>query len=294
MPFDHGAYGLTAVVDGDLHSDEEGREHRSDVAENQRRYEATAVRATRFAVRTINVHIEFKLVRSRSEQVLDASTGSERIMRRSINTCVHAIGRYPFPVTVENNMTTSSLGILPATIAVFALLAIGAIAADMLSHRNTRTISLRRATLWSIFWVAVSLAFAGYLWVAHGKDAASLFVAGYALEKVLSIDNLFVFVAIFTWFKVPDALRHHVQYRGIAGAIVFRLAFAAIGTGLLSLGPWVELAFAAIVAWTAVMLLRSSDSEERNGLLAPHRQLCRAPVFPVWPWKPILCFTRGT
>ncbi|WP_305728451.1 TerC family protein [Burkholderia ubonensis] len=180
-------------------------------------------------------------------------------------------------------MTTLSLGLPPATIAVFVLLAVGAIAADMASHRNHTAISLCQAMLWSIFWIAVSLAFAGYLWVVHGKEAASLFVAGYALEKMLSIDNLFVFMAIFAWFKVPDALRHRVLYWGIAGAIVFRLVFVAIGTGLLSLGPWVELAFSAIVAWTAVMMLRGSDSDEKETDYSRHiayRAVHR--FFPVW------------
>lgn len=194
------------------------------------------------------------------------------------------MGHCPFQVAIENTMTTLSLGLPPATIAVFVLLAVGAIAADMVSHRNHTAISLYQATHWSIFWIAVSLAFAGYLWVVHGKKAASLFVAGYALEKVLSIDNLFVFMAIFAWFKVPDALRHRVLYWGIAGAIVFRLVFVAIGTGLLSLGPWVELAFSAIVAWTAVMMLRGSDSDEKETDYSRHiayRAVHR--FFPVWP-----------
>lgn len=62
------------------------------------------------------------------------------------------------------------------------------------------------------------LAFAGFLYVQHGAEVASLFVTGYALEKVLSVDNLFVFMAIFAWFKVPDGLRHRVLYWGIIGA----------------------------------------------------------------------------
>ncbi|MCP5910432.1 tellurium resistance protein TerC, partial [Klebsiella pneumoniae] len=78
-------------------------------------------------------------------------------------------------------------------------------------------------------------------------EVASLFVTGYALEKVLSVDNLFVMMAIFSWFSVPDRYRHRVLYWGIIGAIVFRGIFVAIGTGLLSLGPYVELIFAVVV-----------------------------------------------
>ncbi|MFV1394781.1 tellurium resistance membrane protein TerC, partial [Klebsiella pneumoniae] len=85
---------------------------------------------------------------------------------------------------------------------------------------------------------------------------------GYALEKVLSVDNLFVMMAIFSWFSVPDRYRHRVLYWGIIGAIVFRGIFVAIGTGLLSLGPYVELIFAVVVAWTAVMMLKGGGDDD--------------------------------
>jgi predicted tellurium resistance membrane protein TerC len=68
------------------------------------------------------------------------------------------------------------------------------------------------------------MAFAGFLYIHHGAEVASLFVTGYALEKVLSVDNLFVMMAIFSWFSVPDRYRHRVLYWGIVGAIVFRVS----------------------------------------------------------------------
>lgn len=114
------------------------------------------------------------------------------------------------------------------------------------------------------------LAFAGFLYVQHGAEVASLFVTGYALEKVLSVDNLFVFMAIFAWFKVPDGLRHRVLYWGIIGAIVFRGVFVAIGTGLLAFGPWVEIVFALIVAWTAVMMLKGGDDDDAEEDYSQH------------------------
>ena len=140
------------------------------------------------------------------------------------------------------------MGFPPLTMTVFVGLAVAALLLDVMTHRNGKPVTLARACMWSVFWVAISLAFAGFLYVRHGAEAASLFVTGYALEKVLSIDNLFVFMAIFAWFKVPDGLRHRVLYWGVVGAIVFRGVFVAIGTGLLSLGPLVEIAFAVIVA----------------------------------------------
>lgn len=181
-------------------------------------------------------------------------------------------------------MSNTYLGFPPATVAVFLALTVAAIAIDLLSHRNNTPITLRNAALWSVFWVLVSLGFAGYLYAAHGAEVASLFVTGYALEKVLSVDNLFVFMAIFAWFKVPDSLRHRVLYWGIGGAIVFRLVFVAIGTGLLALGPWVEVAFAIIVAWTAVMMLKGGDEGEAGNDYSRHMAYRTAhKLLPVWP-----------
>ena len=93
-------------------------------------------------------------------------------------------------------METTHIGFPPLTMAVFVGLALAALLLDMVTHRDDKPITLARASIWSVFWVAISLAFAGFLYVQHGAEVASLFVTGYALEKVLSVDNLFVFMAI--------------------------------------------------------------------------------------------------
>ena len=176
------------------------------------------------------------------------------------------------------------IGFPPLTMAVFAGIALGALLLDMITHRGDKPVSLVKASIWSIFWIAISLAFAGFLYVQHGPEVASLFVTGYALEKVLSVDNLFVFMAIFAWFKVPDGMRHRVLYWGIIGAIVFRGIFVAIGTGLLAFGPWVEIVFAVIVAWTAVMMLRAGGDDEEEEDYSKHMAYRFAQkLFPVWP-----------
>lgn len=181
-------------------------------------------------------------------------------------------------------METTHIGFPAPTVAVFVGLAVAALLLDVLTHRDGKPITLARACIWSVFWVAISLAFAAFLYVRHGVEAASLFVTGYALEKVLSIDNLFVFMAIFAWFKVPDGLRHRVLYWGVIGAIVGRAAFVAIGTGLLSFGPFVEIAFAAIVMWTAVMMLKGGDRDDADQDYSRHLAYRFAKrLFPVWP-----------
>lgn len=180
-------------------------------------------------------------------------------------------------------MESTAIGFPPVTIAVFVGLVVVALAIDLFSHRKDKPLTLMQASLWSLFWVAISLAFAGFLYVSHGAETASLFLTGYALEKVLSVDNLFVFMAIFAWFSVPDGYRHRVLYWGIIGAIIFRLVFVAIGTSLLAFGPWVEIVFAAVVAWTAVMMLKGGDDDEAEDYSNHLAYRFARKVLPVWP-----------
>lgn len=191
------------------------------------------------------------------------------------------------PITPEivPEAVNTAIGFPPSTIAVFIGLALSALMIDLLTHRKDQPITLTGAVVWSLFWILLSLGFAGFLYVSHSPEVASLFLTGYTLEKVLSVDNLFVFMAIFAWFKVPQSLRHRVLYWGIIGAIVFRMVFVAIGTGLLAFGPWVELLFAVIVAWTAVMMLRSGgdDGEEEEDYSEHFAYRFAKKLFPVWP-----------
>ncbi|OAT33228.1 TerC/Alx family metal homeostasis membrane protein [Proteus myxofaciens] len=181
-------------------------------------------------------------------------------------------------------MVSTHIGFPTETVVVFVALAIGAIFIDLFMHRADKPITLKNAIFWSIFWVVIAMAFAGFLYIHHGTEVASLFITGYALEKVLSVDNLFVMMAIFSWFSVPDRFRHRILYWGIIGAIIFRAIFVAIGTGLLSLGPYVEVIFALIVAWTAVMMLKSGDDRDEIEDYSQHlayRLVKR--FFPIWP-----------
>ncbi|EIP0297661.1 TerC/Alx family metal homeostasis membrane protein [Salmonella enterica] len=181
-------------------------------------------------------------------------------------------------------MVSTNIGFPIETVTVFIVFSVGAIFIDLFMHRNDKQISLKSAALWSVFWIIVAMAFAGFLYIHHGAEVASLFVTGYALEKVLSVDNLFVMMAIFTWFSIPDRYRHRVLYWGIIGAIFFRGVFVAIGTSLLSLGPYVEIIFAIIVAWTAVMMLKSDDDDDEIEDYSQHLAYRMVKRFlPIWP-----------
>lgn len=134
---------------------------------------------------------------------------------------------------------------------------------DLVAHKNSKEITISDAAKWSVFWIVLALCFYGYLWVGFSKDWADLYLAGYVLEKSLSIDNLMVFMAIFASFGIRGVLQHRILYWGILGALVFRAIFVLIGTELFLASPWVGFLFAAFVIWTAVKMLQSgSDGEE--------------------------------
>jgi tellurite resistance protein TerC len=170
------------------------------------------------------------------------------------------------------------------TIIIFIALLIGALSIDLFMHKKDSEMSLKSAALWSVFWIMVAMLFAGYLYYRHGAEVGSLFLTGYALEKVLSVDNLFVMMAIFSWFSIPKKYWHRILYWGIIGAIIFRLIFVAIGTGLINLSVYVELIFAFVVGWTAVMMLKNTSDEDEIEDYSQHLayRLVKK-VFPVWP-----------
>lgn len=180
-------------------------------------------------------------------------------------------------------MANTHIGFPTETVIVFIALAIGAIAIDLFMHRSDKAITLKNAIFWSLFWVVIAMVFAVFLYLHHGSEVASLFITGYVLEKVLSVDNLFLMMAIFSWFSVPNHYRHRILYWGVIGAIVFRGIFVAIGTGLLSLGPYVELIFAFVVAWSAVMMLKQRDDDEIDDYSQHLAYRLVKRFFPIWP-----------
>ncbi|OCG33772.1 MULTISPECIES: TerC/Alx family metal homeostasis membrane protein [unclassified Gilliamella] len=181
-------------------------------------------------------------------------------------------------------MMQSSLGFPIETMLVFVVLALAAIIVDLYAHHNDKPISLKNAIIWSLFWIIVALGFALFLYIHHGSTTASLFVAGYVLEKALSVDNLFVIMAIFSWFSVPNNYRHRLLYWGVIGAIIFRTIFVVIGTGLLYLGPWMELAFSILVACTGIIMLKNQDNGQDIKDYSNHLTFRIAKrIFPSYP-----------
>jgi len=137
-------------------------------------------------------------------------------------------------------------------------------------HRGARTVQVRSAMAWSAFWIALAGAFAVLVYFWHGKTPALEFVTGYLIEESLSVDNLFVFLLLFRYFKVPDQYQHKVLFWGIIGALVMRLAFIVLGVALIHRFEWITYIFGAFLVYTGIKLVRSEEiavEPERNPVL---------------------------
>jgi tellurite resistance protein TerC len=170
------------------------------------------------------------------------------------------------------------------TIAIFFGVIALSVFMDLFAHRNTKEISVLDASLWSTFWVGLAVAFYAYLWIRFDEKWADLYLAGVALEKSLSVDNLMVFMAIFSSFGIKGALQHRILYWGIIGALVFRALFVAAGTGLFQLAPWVGFIFAAVVAWSGWKMLRSRGHDEEIVDYSDHWSVrMTEKIMPIFP-----------
>ncbi len=128
-------------------------------------------------------------------------------------------------------------------------------------NRKAHEISLREAAIWSAVWVGLSLLFNLFILFWQGSEAALDFFTAYLIEKSLSVDNIFVFVLIFSTFAVPAKYQHRVLFWGVLGAIVMRGILIALGTTLISLFHWLLYIFGAFLIITGVRLARHRQQE---------------------------------
>lgn len=128
-------------------------------------------------------------------------------------------------------------------------------------HRNPHKISLKEALLLSAFWIAVGVAFGAYVYYTKGYERGVEYMTGYLLEKALSLDNIFVFILIFSYFKVPEEYRHKVLFWGVFGAILFRAIFIFAGLELLKHFHWMIYIFGLILIVSAIKLLTTEEKE---------------------------------
>lgn len=133
-------------------------------------------------------------------------------------------------------------------------------------HRRPEEIRIRHAVLWSLAWLVLGLGFAVAVWAVNGSTAAREYLAGYLIERSLSLDNLFVLAVILGYFAVPPAYRHRALLWGVAGALVFRSLFIALGGFALERLSWLAYVLGAFLVVTGVRLAwRDFDVKpERN------------------------------
>lgn len=149
-------------------------------------------------------------------------------------------------------------------IAVFFIAVFGCMWFDLHSHKD-KVVSAKNAALWTGIWVTLAMLFAVYIGFKESPAQAQLFLAGYLLEESLSIDNLFVMMAIFGSFSIKEEFQHRVLYYGILGALVLRFIFVAAGTSLVAMfGPYALAGFGAFVLWTAWKMWQNMNTEKEE------------------------------
>lgn len=132
-------------------------------------------------------------------------------------------------------------------------------------NRRAHAVHFREALAWSAMWVVLALSFAVVVYFWHGKKESLEFVTGYVIELSLSIDNLFVFLVLFRYFRVPEELQHKVLFWGILGALVMRGAFIFAGVGLIRRFEWITYFFGALLIYSGWKLLRQGGREVDPG-----------------------------
>ena len=137
---------------------------------------------------------------------------------------------------------------------------VGLLVFDFLLTRRPHEVSMREAVGWSLFYLAIPLGFGGWIWSAYGQQKGLEYYTGYLVEKSLSVDNLFVFIVLLAAFAVPPELRQRVLLIGIAGALVLRGVFIAVGAELIASVSWAFLLFGGVLLVTAVKVLRDARS----------------------------------
>ena len=142
-------------------------------------------------------------------------------------------------------------------------------------HRRDHVIKVKEALVWSGIWITLALLFALGIYLLVGHEKALNYITGYLVEESLSVDNLFVFLLIFSYFCVPAAYQHRVLFWGIMGAIVMRAVFIVTGLTLLENLHWIIYVFGAFLVYTAVRLAFNKEEEikpEKNPVLRLFRR----------------------
>jgi tellurite resistance protein TerC len=163
---------------------------------------------------------------------------------------------------------------------VFNLFVVAMLALDLgVFHRKAHVIGIRESLIWSVIWVVVALLFNLGLYLVRGPEPGLQFLTGYLIERSLSIDNIFVFLLVFSYFQVPGTLQYRVLFYGIIGALIMRAVFIVAGVALIQTFSWIIYVFGAFLILTGIKMALEKDKKvhpEKNPLLRLFRRF--APV----------------
>ncbi len=158
----------------------------------------------------------------------------------------------------------------------FNLFLLAMLALDLgVFHRKTHEVGIRESLIWTAVWIVLALVFGAGVWWWLGAEPASQFLAGYLIEKSLSVDNIFVFLLVFQYFAVPAQYQHKVLFWGILGALVFRFIFILAGVAIIQQFDWILYVFGVILLYSGWKLFGSQDVQvdpEANPVLKAFRK----------------------
>jgi TerC family integral membrane protein len=162
----------------------------------------------------------------------------------------------------------------------------------LIVHRRPHAPTTKEAAIESAAWISIGVAFTGVIFFWHGGPAATEYISGYLIEKSLSVDNVFVWALIMSYFAVPRAYQFRVLFWGIFGALVLRFLFILVGVSLLNRFEWMLFVFGAFLLITALRMLRSGDEEEVHPEHNPALRLVRRVIPSTTEYDGQRLFTR--
>ncbi|MBK7174922.1 MAG: TerC family protein [Bacteroidales bacterium] len=143
-------------------------------------------------------------------------------------------------------------------------------------HKKLHVVSVKEAMTWSGIWIFLALCFNGFIYYLFGETKALEFFTGYVIEKALSVDNIFVFVLVFSFFGIPSIYQHKVLFWGIIGALIMRVIFIFAGVALLEKFHWTIYIFGAFLVFTGIRMLLDKDKKmepDKNPVIKLFRKL---------------------
>ena len=162
-------------------------------------------------------------------------------------------------------------------------------------HKKPHAVRFKEAAVWAVVWVALALVFGAGVWYFEGPEVGLQFLTGYLIEEALSVDNIFVFVLVFSYFRVPAQYQHRVLFWGVIGALLMRGAMIAVGAALIARFHWIIYIFGAFLVITGIRMAFHDEADiepESNPVLKLVRRL--VPITPHYDGQKFFTREAGT